>query len=88
MNALARIFGFDVIDPAATAKALADIRAREEAVDAAMALERSWHARMVADGLIREPEARTRCTDELDAAADTFSEAGMDDFAAMLRGDL
>ena len=44
MNALARIFGFDVIDPAATAKAL----------------ERSWHASMVADGLIREPGSRTR----------------------------
>ena len=60
MNALARIFGFDVIDPAATAKALADIRAREEAVDAAMALERSWHARMYADGFFREPGSRTR----------------------------
>ena len=63
MNALARIFGFDVIDPAATEKALADIREREAAQDAALALERSWHARMVADGLIREPGSRTRVGD-------------------------
>ena len=57
---LARFFGFDRIDPEATAKALADIRDREAAQDAALALERSWHARMVADGLIREPGSRTR----------------------------
>lgn len=64
MNALARYFGFDRIDPTASAAATITQRLLAMIEDVGAEVDRV-HADFVADGLIREPGSRTREGDSL-----------------------